>query len=108
MAGLYNLKNVWNKSPIQLTVSVIAVVNFANIMNWLTMTGDQISGLNMALVAVLGLFIADKTSNDAVLQEMADSQVVTNLTTFHTLSTAPSTDETVEIAEDDHVLPHSG
>lgn len=79
MASLYGLRNAMNKSPIQITTTVISVVNLGIIMDWYALTGDQVAGLNTALLAVLALFIASKTSNDQVLKEMADATVETGI-----------------------------
>ncbi len=76
MASLYGLRNAMNKSPIQITTTVISVVNLGIIMDWYALTGDQVAGLNTALLAVLALFIASKTSNDQVLREMSEATVV--------------------------------
>lgn len=70
----YKVKNILDKSPIQITAAILSIVNLGVLMNWYTLTGDQVAGLNTALFSVLGLFIVSKTSNKAVLQEMADAQ----------------------------------
>lgn len=67
---MYKLKNLKDKNPIQVSGSVIAVVNFAIIMDFIDMTGEQVAGLNTGLIALLGLFVAAKTSNNASLEEL--------------------------------------
>lgn len=73
MSGLYNVKNVFDKNPIQLSGAAMAVLNVPIVSGTLDWSTPTVAAANVALVAVLGLFISSKTSNDAVLQELADS-----------------------------------
>lgn len=101
MSGLYSLKNILDKNPIQLSGAVMAVLNVpivAGAIDWSTAT---VAAANVALVAVLGLFISAKTSNDAVLQEMAEGQniVVNSLSTFHPVGTVLNTEDEEKVDE---------
>lgn len=69
---MYKVKNLLSKSPITISTAIIAVVNFALIMDWVDLSADAVSALNIALVAVLGLFVSSTTANKAVLEELAD------------------------------------
>lgn len=71
---MYAIKNIFDKTPLMLSGAIMGVVNFLILMEWLSMDGKQVSGLNLALVGVLGLFVATKTANKAVLEELAESQ----------------------------------
>jgi len=66
--------NIFNslltKNPIQISGAVMAIINFLIIMDWLEMTPDQVAALNVALVAVLGLFVVSTTTNTAKLEEL--------------------------------------
>lgn len=67
---MYSLKEVLNRNPIQISGAIGAIVNWAVIMEWLDITGDQVAGLNVVLLAVLGLFVVTKTTNTAKLEEL--------------------------------------
>jgi hypothetical protein len=73
MASLYSLKNVLDKNPIQLSGAAMAVLNVPIVSGALDWSTPTTAAANVALVAVLGLFISAKTSNDAVLQELAET-----------------------------------
>lgn len=62
--------NLMAKNPIQISGAVMAVLNFAIIMNWVNMTDIQVAAANSALGAVLGLFITSNTVNSKKLEEL--------------------------------------
>jgi len=69
--SIYNPKNVLDKNPIQISGAAMAVLNVpivSGAINWSTPT---VAAANVALVAVLGLFISSKTVNEATLKEIA-------------------------------------
>lgn len=65
-------KNIFNKTPLQLSGAIVAVVNFLIINGTINMKAEAVSGLNLAMVSVLGLLVANKTANKAVLNELAN------------------------------------
>lgn len=67
---MYKLKNVLDKSPIAISTAIIAVVNVPIVSGAVELTADTVSALNIAMVAVLGLFVSNKTANKAVLEEL--------------------------------------
>ena len=67
---LYNLKEVLNRNPIQISGAIGSGVNFAILMEWLSMTDKQVAGLNVFLLALLGLFVVTKTTNTSKLNEL--------------------------------------
>jgi hypothetical protein len=68
------MKTILDKNPIQLSGAIMAVVNFLILMEWVTMTDKQVAGANVALVAVLSLFIVSKTTNTAKLEELSNTE----------------------------------
>ena len=54
---MYSLRNVLKQSPVTIAGAVIACVNFLLIAGVVTLTAEAVSALNMAMVAVLGLFV---------------------------------------------------
>jgi hypothetical protein len=72
---MYSVKNLINKNPIQISGAVLAIMNWLVLMDWVELADKQVAGFNTALVAVLGVFIANKTENSESLRELeADSQ----------------------------------
>lgn len=72
---MYRLGNIFDKNPIQISGAVMAVVNLPIIGQVWTPDPALVSGINTALVAVLGLFIVSKTTNSKALEEV-DGAVV--------------------------------
>lgn len=68
--SLYNPKNVLDKNPIQISGAVMACVNVPVVSGALDWSTPTVAAVNVALVAVLGLFISSKTANKATLEEM--------------------------------------
>ena len=69
---MYQIKNLFDKSPIAISTAIVAVVNVLLITDVVDLTADAVSALNVALIAVLGLFVSNKTANKAVLDELVD------------------------------------
>lgn len=67
---MFSLKEIFNRNPIQISGAVLALANFAIIMDWIDMTADQVAAGNGALGAILGLFVVTKTTNTAKLEEL--------------------------------------
>lgn len=70
---MYSLKSVLDKQPVAIAAAVIAVLNAFVIAGTVTLNAQSVSGINVALVAVLGLFVGNRTANKAVLNELADA-----------------------------------
>lgn len=70
---MYSIKNLFTKSPVAISAAIIAIVNFCIVMDWIAMTAKGVASLNTALVVVLGLFVANTTSNNAVLNDIGDT-----------------------------------
>lgn len=71
MKPIYALSNVLDKHPNIISGAVMSWVNLAIIAEWVKIDGKTASALNLALAATLALFVASKTSNTAVLNELA-------------------------------------
>lgn len=69
---MYALRNLLDKNPIQIAAAVVAVLNVFIIIGVLTCSAEAVAGVNVALVAVLSLFVVSKTVNSAKLHELAD------------------------------------
>ena len=67
---MYAFRNLFDKHPLQISAVVVAGLNYAIVADWIEMTADEISALNAFLILLLGLFIAAKTANVAVLNEL--------------------------------------
>lgn len=68
---MYSIKNLLSKNPIQISGVIVLALNFFIVMHWLpTMTVEQLGILNSLLVAALGLFVVQTTTNTAKLNEM--------------------------------------
>lgn len=70
---LYAIRNLLDKNPTQISAAVMAIVNLPILATWWTPPAAAVSGLNVALVLVLGLFVVTRTVNGAKLAELADS-----------------------------------
>lgn len=69
---MYSLKSVLDKQPVAIAAAVIAVLNAFVIAGTVHLSSQSVAGINVALVAVLGLFVGNRTANKAVLNELAD------------------------------------
>lgn len=65
----YSLKELGNRNPVQISGAVMTLVNLPIIGQVWHPEPEFVSGLNIALVAVLGLFVVAKTVNTAKLEE---------------------------------------
>jgi hypothetical protein len=70
---MYAIRNLFDKHPIQLAGALTAWLNLAVIAGWVEISAEAVAGLNGALVITLGLFVASKTANVAVLNDLADT-----------------------------------
>ena len=71
---MYSLKNILDKTPIQLSGAIVGILNLGVLLDVVDLTADQVSGVNVGAVLLLGLFVSQKTANKAVLAEIqADS-----------------------------------
>lgn len=67
---MYSPRNLLSKSPIVVAGAVVAVVNWLIIAGWWwSWDGKTVSGFNIALVSLLGLFVSSTTTNTAELHE---------------------------------------
>ena len=73
MKPIYALRNVLDKHPNIISGAVMAWVNLAVIAEWVKIDGKTASALNLALAATLALFVASKTANVSVLNDLADT-----------------------------------
>lgn len=72
---MYSIKSVLDKNPIQLSSAIMLLVNFLVIAHIVGHPdAETVAAGNGALIALLGLFVATKTANKAVLDELADSR----------------------------------
>lgn len=53
---MYDLKNLLQKEPVALAAAVIAILNVLQLTGVVSLEADAVSAINIALVAVLGLF----------------------------------------------------
>jgi hypothetical protein len=60
---------VWQTEPALLSGAIIAVVNFANLMGWVSLTPDQMNGLNIALAAVLAVFTRQSVTSSVNIKK---------------------------------------
>lgn len=67
---MYSLKNLATKNPTQISGAVMGVVNVPIVAGWWTLAGPAVAAVNIALVGVLGLFVAATTTNTAKLNEL--------------------------------------
>lgn len=68
---MYAFRNLFDKHPNIISGAVMAWVNLVIIAGWVRVDGKTVSALNLAIGATLALFVAAKTSNTAVLNELA-------------------------------------
>ncbi len=53
---MYDIKNLLQKEPVALAAAIIAILNVLQLTGVVALNGDTVSAINIALVAVLGLF----------------------------------------------------
>lgn len=69
--SIYSFKNLFTKTPIQISTAVTGIVNvlvLAGVLDWASTT---VAGVNTVMALVLALFVSSQTANKAVLNEMA-------------------------------------
>ena len=71
MKPIYALSAVLDKHPNIISGAVLAWVNVLIALGVLELDGKEVSALNLALAGTLSLFVASKTANVAVLNELA-------------------------------------
>lgn len=73
---IYSLRALLEKQPVTLAGAAVAVANVLIVAGVVTLDAKTVAAGNTALVTVLGLFVNSKTSNTAVLTELADTTEV--------------------------------
>lgn len=73
MKPLYALSNVLDKHPNIISGAVLAWVNVLIALGVIELDGKEVSALNLALAGTLSLFVASKTANVSVLNDLAKS-----------------------------------
>lgn len=69
---MYGLRNILDKQPVQITGAVMSVLNLAVVAGWVHAASTTVAAGNTALVLILGLFVNSRTTNTAVLHEIAN------------------------------------
>lgn len=70
---MYKLRNIFTKDPATLGSAFMAVLNVPILVGWLHLAGQAVAGVNVAVVAVLALFVRSRTVPAAALDELHDS-----------------------------------
>lgn len=73
---IYSLRALLDKQPVTISAALFAVLNVFVVAGVVDIDGKTVSAGNTALVLLLGLFVQSKTTNTAVLQEVADTTEV--------------------------------
>jgi chemotaxis protein CheY-P-specific phosphatase CheC len=69
----YSPKNLLNKEPVVLAAAVVVVLNTLSLLGVVTVSVDQLSAINAAVVTVLALFTRQSvTPNQKVVFTKAD------------------------------------
>ena len=69
----WSFKNVLDKHPNQIVVAFQACLNVPIVSGALTWSTPTVAAVNVALGAVLQLFVSSKTANKATLEEMGSA-----------------------------------
>lgn len=69
---MYSAGNILKKNPIQISLAVNAVLNSLVIAEVIELSNRAIAAGNVAMVAVLSLFVVSNTTNTAKLEELSD------------------------------------
>lgn len=64
-----------NREPVAVSAAVIAVLNVLQLLGVVSLNGDTVSAINIALVAVLGLFARQHSTSTAAPRLEADTEV---------------------------------
>lgn len=72
---------ILNKEPVAVATAVVAVLNVLQLMGFVSLTADAVSALNIALVAVLGLFVRQSVTPTAAPNLDAGTEVKVTGTT---------------------------
>lgn len=89
-----NLKNILSKEPVAIGGAVVAVLNALVLLNVVSLDVPQITGINIALVAVLGLLTRKAvTPNTNVFASKAGVDEILNDLFKQRAAQAPKADE---------------
>lgn len=84
-----NLKNLLSKEPVAIGSAIVAVLNALVLLGVMSLNVEQITGVNIALVAVLGLLTRTAvTPNSSVVLNQVDADFIDRL-----VSGLPASDE---------------
>ena len=64
---MYSLQNLLSKEPVAISAAVVALVNLLSLFGVISLTTDQLAGLNTVLVLILGLFSRQSVTPNAKL-----------------------------------------
>lgn len=102
----YKWSEIGNRNPIQISGAIMGVVNLPIIGQLWKPDPAFVSGLNIALVGLLGLFVVAKTTNkaalaevDATVSEVADSERAAGFDDAVVLATVIEEQVTGKVAE---------
>lgn len=59
---MYNPVELFNKEPVAIAAAILGVINALQLFGVIAVSADQMAGLNIALVGVLGLFVRAKVT----------------------------------------------
>lgn len=76
--------NPLDKEPAIIGAAVVAVLNALVLLQVINLEETQIAGINIALVAVLGLFVRQSVYSKATTQAIADRAAATGSTDIGT------------------------
>lgn len=84
-----NLKNLLSKEPVAIGSAIVAVLNALVLLGVMSLNVEQITSVNIALVAVLGLLTRTAvTPNSSVVLDQGDADFIDRL-----VSGLPASDE---------------
>ena len=78
-----------NKEPAAVAAAIVAVLNVLQLTGVVSLDGNTVSAINIALVAVLGLFVR-QASTPTAAPTLASGTVVAVKDTSDTVTIAPS------------------
>lgn len=78
--SLYNPANLLQKEPVAISAAIIAILNVFQLTGVVSLDGNTVSALNIALVAVLGLFSRQNVYNPVTTQKIANRAAATGNT----------------------------
>lgn len=71
---------IFGKEPAVISAALVAVLNALVLLKVIQLQEDQIAGINIALVAVLGLFVRQSVFTASTAQKLVDRAVATGNT----------------------------